>query len=252
MTDTLRTIDLNADLAEDMGDDAAMLAVVTSANLCCGAHAGGPDSLCAALLAAGARGVMAGAHPGYADRVNFGRLVVPMTLDAVTRMVADQVAGTLDMAAGLGVRVGYVKPHGALYNLAADDADVAGAIAAAVAGVDRGLVLLGLAGSAMLTAGRATGLQVAAEAFADRAYRADGRLVARGQAGAVLHDPALVAARAVAMVLEGAVTAIDGRRVALRFDSLCLHGDTPGAVALAKGVRAGLLVQGVALRAFVG
>ena len=250
MTDVLRTIDLNADLAEATGDDAAMLAVVTSANLCCGAHAGGPDILRAALVAAKARGVVAGAHPGYADRANFGRLVVAMPLDAITRMVADQVAGTLALAAEVGVRVAYVKPHGALYNLAAKEPDVAGAIAAGVAGVDRELLLLGLAGSCMLTAGRAAGLRVAAEAFADRAYQADGHLVARTQAGAVLHDADLVARRAVGMVLEQAVTAIDGSRVALRFDSLCLHGDTPGAVSLARAVRAGLLANGVGLRAF--
>jgi 5-oxoprolinase (ATP-hydrolysing) subunit A len=247
-----RTIDLNADLAEDMGDDAAMLTVVTSANLCCGAHAGGPDTLRAALLATKALGVVAGAHPGYADRANFGRLVVPMTLVHVTRMVAEQVAGTCELAASLGVRVAYVKPHGALYNLAAEDAGVAAAIAAAVAGVDPGLVLLGLAGSYMLGAGRAAGLQVAAEAFADRAYLPDGRLVPRGQPGAVLHDAALVATRALGMVQDGAVTAADGTRVPLEFDSLCLHGDTPGAVALARAVRDKLQAQGVELRAFAG
>lgn len=246
------SVDLNADLAEGMGDDAAMLAVVTSANLCCGAHAGGRDVLRAAMLAAKAQGVIVGAHPGYADRVNFGRLVVPMTPAEITRMVAEQVAATWQMAADLGTRVAYVKPHGALYNLAAENADVAAAIATGVAGVDRDLVLLGLAESAMLPAGEAAGLQVAAEAFADRAYCPDGHLVARSQPGAVLHDASLVASRAVAMVLEGAVTAIDGTRIPLRFDSLCLHGDTSGAVVFAQAVRAGLVASGVTLRAFAG
>ncbi len=252
MMDAPRTIDLNADLAEGMGDDATMLAVVTSANLCCGAHAGAPAILRAALVAAKAQGVVAGAHPGYADRVNFGRLMVAMTPVDITRMVADQVSATLAMAADVGARVAYVKPHGALYNLAADDPLVAAAIAQGVAAVDRGLVLLGLAGSAMLPAGQAAGLQVSAEAFADRAYRADGRLVARMQPQAVLHDAGLVAARAVAMVQDGAVTAIDGTRIPLRFDSLCLHGDTPGAVAIAQAVRAGLVAHGIALRPFAG
>jgi 5-oxoprolinase (ATP-hydrolysing) subunit A len=247
-----RTIDLNADLAEDMGDDAAMLSVVTSANLCCGAHAGGLETLRTAMLAAKARGVVIGAHPGYADRANFGRLVVPMTMAEITAMVAWQVGETLEIAAQLGVRVAYVKPHGALYNLAAEEPDVAAAIATGVAQVDRDLVLLGLAGSVMLAAGKAAGLCVAAEAFADRAYLPNGRLMPRGQPGAVLHDAEAVAQRAVEMVLDGAVTAVDGSRVSFHFDSLCLHGDTPGAVAMATAVRAGLQANGVALQGFTG
>jgi 5-oxoprolinase (ATP-hydrolysing) subunit A len=247
-----RTIDLNADLAEDMGDDAAMLSVVTSANLCCGAHAGGPETLRTAMLAAKRRGVVVGAHPGYADRANFGRLVVPMTMAEITAMVAWQVGETLEIAAQLGVRVAYVKPHGALYNLAAEEPDVAAAIATGVAQVDRDLVLLGLAGSVMLAAGKAAGLCVAAEAFADRAYLPNGRLMPRGQPGAVLHDAEAVAQRAVEMVLDGAVTAVDGSRVSFHFDSLCLHGDTPGAVAMATAVRAGLQANGVALQGFTG
>jgi 5-oxoprolinase (ATP-hydrolysing) subunit A len=245
-----QTIDLNADLAEDAGDDAAMLALVTSANLCCGAHAGGPETLRAALVAATANGVVAGAHPGYADRANFGRLIVPMTTTAITRMVADQVAATLDAAAGVSAKIAYVKPHGALYNLAADDPDVAAAIATGIAAVDRSLILLGLAGSAMLPAGRSAGLQTAAEAFADRAYHPNGRLVPRNQPGAVLHDASLIAARAVSMVQTGRVTAADGTAITLQFDSLCLHGDTPGAVAMAQAVRASLQSGGITLQAF--
>lgn len=243
-------IDLNADLAEDTGDDAAMLSIVTSANLCCGAHAGGPTTLRTAMLAAQAKGVAIGAHPGYADRANFGRLVVPMTMAAITRMVADQVALTLETAATLGAKVSYIKPHGALYNLAADEPDVAIAIAAGVAGVSRDLILLGLAGSAMLPAAEKAGLRIAAEAFADRAYLPTGRLVPRSQPGAVLHDPQQVAERAVTMVRDAAVTAHDGTRIAIRFNSLCLHGDTPGAVTMARTVRAGLQAQGITLQAF--
>jgi 5-oxoprolinase (ATP-hydrolysing) subunit A len=226
--------------------------VVTSANLCCGAHAGGPETLRTAMLAAKGRGVVVGAHPGYADRANFGRLVVPMTMAEITAMVAWQVGETLEIAAQLGVRVAYVKPHGALYNLAAEEPDVAAAIATGVAQVDRDLVLLGLAGSVMLAAGKAAGLCVAAEAFADRAYLPNGRLMPRGQPGAVLHDAEAVAQRAVEMVLDGAVTAVDGSRVSFHFDSLCLHGDTPGAVAMATAVRAGLQANGVALQGFTG
>ncbi len=243
-------IDLNADLAEDTGDDVAMLDVVTSANLCCGAHAGGPEVLRRTLAAAKARGVIVGAHPGYADRANFGRRVVPMTMAAITQMVAGQLGTTLEAASGIGVAVAYVKPHGALYNLAAVEPDVAAAIADGIAAVDSGLILLGLAGSAMLTAGTRAGLHVAAEAFADRAYLPDGRLVPRDQPGAVLHDPAMVATRAVDMVLNGCVTAADGSRIALQFDSLCLHGDTPGAVGMAQAVRAELQSQAVELRGF--
>jgi 5-oxoprolinase (ATP-hydrolysing) subunit A len=245
-------IDLNADLAEEVGDDVAMLGVVTSANLCCGAHAGGRDTLRAAIAVAQARGVVIGAHPGYEDRANFGRIVVPMALHEITQMVARQVANTLEIADEAGAKVAYVKPHGALYNLASEKPEVAMAIAAGVAATDRDLVLLGLAGSVMLTAGSAAGLRVAAEAFADRAYLPNGRLVPRAEPGAVLHDAGTVATRAVAMVLEAAVLAVDGSRVPLAFDSLCLHGDTPGSVAMARAIKAGLQAKGVMLRGFAG
>lgn len=243
-------IDLNADLAEEAGDDAAILPHLSSANLCCGAHAGGPAALATALAACKAAGVTAGAHPGYPDRANFGRVVVPMTEGAIVAMVAGQVEAACLAAAGAGTRIVYVKPHGALYNLAATSAEVAGAIARGIAQVDRGLVLLGLAGSEMIAAGRQAGLATAAEAFADRAYAPDGTLVPRGQPGAVLHDPAAVAVRALAMVEERAVTASDGTRIPLRADSLCLHGDTPGALALARATRTALDAAGILVRPF--
>lgn len=250
MTGLAPQVDLNADLAEGMGDDAAMLRWVTSANLCCGAHAGGPDMLRATLRAAQAAGVTVGAHPGYADRAQFGRVVVPMALSDLTAMVAGQVADVLTAALETGARVTYVKPHGALYNLAAVTPDVAAAIAAGVRAVDRGLVLLGLAGSVLLSEGARAGLATAAEGFADRAYAPDGTLVPRGQAGAVIHDAATVAVRAVAMVRDRAVTAIDGARLPLHCDSLCLHGDTPGAVALAQATHQALVAAGVRLVPF--
>jgi UPF0271 protein len=243
-------IDLNADLGEDAGDDEAMLDCVTSANICCGAHAGGPETLRATLRAAAARAVRCGAHPGYPDRANFGRLVLPMTPAETEAMVAAQVHMALQAAADTGTAIAYVKPHGALYNLAADDPGTADAIARAVGSVDRSLALLGLAGSAMLSAAERAGLRPVAEAFADRGYRPDGRLVPRSEPGAVLGDPALVAERALRMVGDGAVAAQDGSRVALRPDSLCLHGDTPGAVAMARAVRTALAGAGFVLAPF--
>lgn len=241
------TIDLNADLAEELGDDAAILACVTSASLCCGAHAGGPEALRMAMDACAAAGVAAGAHPGYPDRARFGRVVLPMTAPEITAMVAGQVALAEAAAGAAGARLCFVKPHGALYNLAAVDDGVAAAV---TAGVPQGLVLLGLAGSRLLAAGRAAGLRVAAEAFADRGYAADGTLLPRDRPGAVLHDAEEVAARAVAMVRDGAVTAADGSRLRLTFDSLCLHGDTPGAVGIARATRAALARAGIALKPF--
>jgi UPF0271 protein len=249
---SVQAIDLNADLGEDAGDDAAMMDCVTSANICCGAHAGGPATLRATLALARAKGIAAGAHPGYPDRANFGRIVLPMEHGEIARTVEGQVADAIVAAKGLGTRIRYVKPHGALYNLAARDRSVAEAIARGINAAGPGLVFLGLAGSDMLEAGRTHGLRVAAEAFADRAYRADGTLVPRGEPGAVLTDAAEVAARAVDMVRNRGVMAVDGTRVSLHFDSLCLHGDTPGAVAIARAVRAALLGADVALRPFAG
>lgn len=243
-------IDLNADLGEGMGDDAAMLGCVSSASICCGAHAGGPEVLRATLQAAAAAGVTAGAHPGYPDRANFGRVVVPMSVAEVEALVAGQVALACAAAAEQGTAIAYVKAHGALYNLAAVDADVAAAVARGVRAVDPGLVLLGLAGSQQVR--HTAGLRVAAEAFADRAYLPDGTLAPRTMAGAVLHDPAVVVERAVRMAVDGTVVATNGRVLTPEFDSLCLHGDTPGAVTMAFLVKMALTGAGVAIRPFAG
>jgi UPF0271 protein len=243
-------IDLNADLGEGVGDDAAMMGIVSSANIACGGHAGGPEEMHAALTTARAGGVAAGAHPGYADRANFGRVVVPMTADEVTRMVAHQVGAACGMAAVAGHRISYVKAHGALYNLAANDADVAAAIARAVRAVDAGLMLLCLSGSVAERVSRDMGLAVAAEVFADRAVQPDGTLVPRGRPGAVIHDPQAVVDRARAMLGDRVVTAVDGSRLPWAMDSICLHGDTPGAVAIARALRAGLESAGWRIAAF--
>lgn len=251
MTDT-RRIDLNADLGEEAGDDAAMLALVSSANIACGAHAGGPEAMFAAMAEAKARGVAVGAHPGYADRAGFGRVVVPMTEAEVERLVAHQVGAAAGMAALAGTRLAYVKAHGALYNLAAVEPGVARAIARAVKAVDPGLALLCLSGSAGARASSDAGLAVFCEIFADRAYRADGNLVPRGEAGAVIQEPAAVVARVLDMLQTGTVAATDGTRLPLAMDSLCLHGDTPGAVVLARALRAALEAAGWRIAAFAG
>jgi UPF0271 protein len=248
----VRSIDLNADLGEEVGDDAAMLGLVSSANIACGGHAGGPAAMYAAFVTARARGVVAGAHPGYADRANFGRVVVPMAAEDITRMVAAQVGAAQGVAARAGIRVAYVKAHGALYNLAATDAAVAQAIMAGVRAVDPSLVLLCLSGSVAERAARAAGMAVAAEVFADRAYRGDGTLVPRGEPGAVIDDPVAVEARVVAMLRSGRVTAVDGTALPLAMHSVCLHGDTPGAVALARQLRAGIEAAGWRIAPFCG
>lgn len=244
------TIDLNADLGEEAGDDAAMLGIVTSANIACGGHAGGPEAMFAALATARAQGVSAGAHPGYADRASFGRVVVPMEPAAITRMVAAQIGALAGVATLAGVRLAYVKPHGALYNLAAVDEGVSRAICDAVAAADASLALLCLSGSVTERVARAMGLSVAAEIFADRAYRADGTLMPRGEPGSVIHDPAQVVARVLEMLRTGHVTAADGTALPLAMDSICLHGDTPGAVTLARELRRAILAAGWTLRPF--
>jgi UPF0271 protein len=246
----LRSIDLNADLAEGVGEDVAMMALVSSANIACGAHAGGPDEMFAALAAARAAGVVAGAHPGYADRANFGRIVVPMSEDAIARMVSYQIGAACAIAALAGHRIAYVKLHGALYNLAAGDAGVAQAVCRAVRAVDPGLAMLCLSGSVCERLARDMGLPVAAEIFADRAYRSDGTLVPRGAPGAVIHAPEAVVARVCDMLDRGSVTAEDGSDVPLAMDSLCLHGDTPGAVALARALRSAIEARGWCIAPF--
>lgn len=233
-------IDLNADLGEGVGDDAAMLTIVSSANIACGAHAGSPDLMLATLTTAKANGVTAGAHPGYADRTNFGRNVVPMSAAEIEYLVAWQIGAALGVAALAGHRIAYVKTHGALYNLAAVDADVAAAIARGVKGVDPNLTLLCPALSQAERAGQAAGLRTAAEVFADRAYRPNGTLVPRSEPGAVIHDPDQVVARTLDMLDTGRIRTSDNGLLPLRMDSICLHGDTPGAVQIARRLRSAL------------
>ena len=243
-TDNIRSIDLNADLGEGIGDDAAMLAMVSSASIACGAHAGGPDEMSVAFAAALRHHVAVGAHPGYADRAHFGRVAVPRTYVEIERLVADQVALACGLARQAGHEITYVKAHGALYHLAAIDADAARAIARAIRAVDPTLACLCLAGSAGAKATAATGLRVAAEVFADRAYLPDGALVPRGAPGAVILDAAVVTTRALRMLETGTIPAVDGSLRPVQIDSICLHGDTPGAVTLARALHSGLVAAG--------
>lgn len=252
-----RVVDLNSDLGESfgpwvMGNDAAMLDIVSSANVACGGHAGDPEVMYATLRLAAERGVMVGAHPGYADREGFGRRVIPMAPAEIGRMVAAQVGALQGVAALAGVTVRYVKAHGALANLAAERAEVAAAVAGAVAAMPGRLMLLAISGTELEVQGRKAGLDVVSEVFADRAYQANGQLVPRSQAGAVLHDPDAAAERMLRFLETGRMPVLGGGEVALAAGSICVHGDNPAAVEMARTLRARLEGAGVSLRPFAG
>lgn len=247
-------IDINSDMGESfgaytIGHDAGLMKAITSANLAAGFHAGDPSVLRETIRLARAHGVAVGAHPGFPDLVGFGRRELNATPREAEDLVLYQVAAVAGVAGSEGVRLQHVKPHGALFNMAVRSAELAGAIARAVAAFDRALILFGLPGSEILAAGRAAGLRVAAEVFADRAYEPDGSLVSRREPGAVIHDPDAVVARAVRMAKEGTVVAADGSLVSLAADTICVHGDTPGSDDLAARIRRGLEAAGVAVQA---
>jgi UPF0271 protein len=247
-------IDLNADVGESfgafaIGEDAAVLRSITSASIAAGFHAGDPSVLRRTIRLARAQGVAIGAHPGFPDLVGFGRRELQVTPAEAEDLVLYQVAAVAGVAAAEGVALQHVKPHGALFNMAVRDAALAAAIARAVAAFDRSLMLFGLPGSESLKAGRAAGLRVAAEVFADRAYEPDGSLRSRSKPDAMIHDPAHIVSRAVRMAKDHVVNAYDGTPVALEADTICIHGDTPGAAALAATLRAGLEAAGVMVRA---
>ncbi|MBX9629263.1 MAG: LamB/YcsF family protein [Burkholderiales bacterium] len=243
---TLR-VDLNADVGEGMGDDAALLDIVTSANIACGLHAGDARTMADTVALCLRRGVAIGAHPSFDDREGFGRRDMNIAPEAARALVLRQIEAVATIAAAAGARLKHVKPHGALYNMAARDPALAGAIAEAVREFDSNLLLVGLAGSALMSAGESAGLRVASEAFADRAYRKDGTLVPRSQPGALIEDADLAVARALDMVRTAAVRSIDGAMVAVRAETICVHGDTPGAAAMAGVLRAALEDAGVAV-----
>ena len=246
-------IDLNSDLGESfgpwpMGQDAALMASISSANVACGFHAGDPGAMRETVALAKAHGVAIGAHPGFPDLVGFGRREMKTTPQEVEDFVVYQVAALAGIAATQGVSLQHVKAHGALYNMACRDRGLADAIARAVAMVDGGLILFGLPGSELLLAGASAGLAVAAEVFADRAYERDGSLASRSKPGSVIHDTEAVVARAVRMVRDRDVVAVDGSVIPLEAQTICLHGDTPGAAELARAVRSGLEEAGVEIR----
>ncbi|HYE84811.1 MAG TPA: 5-oxoprolinase subunit PxpA [Vicinamibacterales bacterium] len=246
-------IDLNSDLGESfgpwpMGQDAALMDSISSANVACGFHAGDPATMRATLRLARAKRVAVGAHPGFPDLVGFGRREIKASAAEVEDLVLYQVAALAGMAAAEGLRLQHVKAHGALYNMACRDRALADAIARATAAIDRSLILFGLPNSELLRAGEAAGLQVAAEVFADRAYDPDGSLTARTTPGSVIHDTPAVVERAIKMVRDKVVVAVDGSAIALQADTICLHGDTPGAAEHAKAVRRGLEAAGIQIQ----
>lgn len=249
-------IDLNSDLGEGfgpwiMGDDAQMLSIVTSANIACGGHAGDPDTMFQTLVQARDNGVTVGAHPGYADRIGFGRRVIPMAPDDIARMCAAQIGAIQGVAALVGVPVSYVKLHGALANFAASDRAVADVIVGAVQKIDPAMAVLAISGTEVEHAARAAGVPVYSEIFADRGYLSSGQLVPRGQPGAMIHDADDAATRLLSFLETGKMPVVDGDPIQLAAHSICVHGDSPGAVAMARTVRARLTAEGVHIGAFL-
>jgi len=253
----MASIDLNSDLGENVADrivsdDESMLDLVTSANVACGFHAGSPEGIRATIASAVAGGVVIGAHPGYRDYENFGRTKVDIDSATLQAHVEYQLGALIGLAAAVGGKVAYVKPHGALYNTIARDERQSQDVVAAIRAIDPSLVLLGLAGGVVLDVAERAGLQTAAEAFADRAYQPDGQLVSRTEPGSVLHDPAAVAERMVRLAGEGVIRAIDGTDVPVSAQSICVHGDSPGSVAMAAETKRMLQQAGITIAPFAG
>jgi UPF0271 protein len=250
---TKRCIDLNADVGEIPaaladGSEARLLALVSSANIACGGHAGDAETMAAVLALCRQLGVVVGAHPSYPDREHFGRLPMSITSARLAAAVASQVGALMDIAAAQSVVVRHIKPHGALYNVAVKDQAVATAIARGVRAWRDRVVLVGLAGSEMLTTWRRAGFRVAGEAFADRRYEPDGSLRSREHPDALILDPATAAQQAIAIAVHHRVRSVTGATIDITAETLCLHGDTPNAVALANAVRQALENHGVAIR----
>lgn len=253
----MAAIDLNSDLGESygawrMGDDKAMLAVVSSANVACGFHAGDPAGIYRTVKAAAENGVVIGAHVSYPDRVGFGRRDLDATPEELIADVIYQIGALKGIAAAAGTAVRYVKPHGALYNRIAYDARQGHAVIDGIKAVDPSLVLMGLANAPILDLARRAGLAVVAEAFADRAYTPKGELVSRREAGSVLHDARVIADRMVGLAQSGTLEAIDGSTIRVEAQSICVHGDSPGAVAIAEEIRRRFTAEGIAIRSFAG
>jgi UPF0271 protein len=243
-------IDLNCDMGESfgayrVGNDEALMALVTSANIACGTHAGDPLVMDRTVRLAARHGASIGAHPGFPDLVGFGRRAMQLTPDEIENAVLYQIGALAAFAHSVGTELAHVKPHGALYNMAAKDIEVARAIVRGVARADEELIVVGLAESVMIEAAREAGLRVAREGFADRAYEADGTLRSRKLEGAVIHDPETAAERVVRIARDGVVIAHTGEEIPLQVDTICVHGDTPGAVEIVQAIRQRLAEAGV-------
>lgn len=252
----MTTIDLNSDLGEGfgpwtMGADAQMLSIVTSANVACGGHASDPETMFQTLELARDNGVNVGAHPGFNDLIGFGRRVIPMSPAEIGRMCAAQIGALIGIAAQVGISVTYVKPHGALGNLAARDREVAEAIVAAVQKIDPKLAVLAISGTQSEQAARAAGAPVLSEIFADRGYLSSGQLVPRDQDGAMIDDAAEAAQRLITFLDTGRMPVIDGDPIKLAAQSICVHGDSSGAVDMAREVRERLTSHGVQISSFL-
>jgi UPF0271 protein len=253
---TMHAIDLNSDVGESfgrwsLGDDAAMMASVSSANVACGFHAGDPSVIRATCEAAAAAGVVVGAHVGYRDLAGFGRRYMDVDPRELADDVVYQIGALQALAAAAGTRVRYVKPHGGLYNAIVHNTAQARAVVDAVKAVDPSLPILGLPGSEVLRLAEEAGLRAVSEAFADRAYNPDGTLTSRSQPGSVLEDPESVAARVLQMTTGETITAVDGSELLINAESVCVHGDSPGAVAMAVAVKRALDAAGITIKAFV-
>ena len=251
----MKTIDLNSDLGESygawrMGDDVAMIEIVSSANIACGFHAGDPAGILRTLDAAARRGVAIGAHVSYPDLAGFGRRDMDIAPADLVADVVYQIGALKGLATTVGATVSYVKPHGALYNRIAVDPVQGAAVIEAIKAIDPSLAMMGLANAPIIAQARAAGLHTVAEAYADRAYTPAGRLVSRREPGAVLHDASLIAERMVHLALHGTIEAIDGSVIAIDAQSLCVHGDSADAVAIAREVRRRLEAAGVGIAAF--
>ncbi|MDX8001029.1 LamB/YcsF family protein [Xenorhabdus sp. Reich] len=252
----IKTIDINSDLGESfgqwcMGNDEIILEIVSSANVACGFHAGDPVGILRTLKSAKENNVVIGAHVSYPDLVGFGRRKMDIASHELTADIIYQIGALQGLAAASGTRVNYVKPHGALYNTIANDEYQANAVIEGILAIDSSLALVGLAGSNILKLAQARGLKTIAEAFADRAYTSKGELVSRRDAGSVLHDADLVAQRMLQLVTEGGIESIDGKFTPIQADSICVHGDSPGAVEMAKQVKIVLQQAGITIRPFI-
>jgi UPF0271 protein len=243
------SVDLNADLGEGSGHDAELFELISSANIATGFHAGDPASIFDSLCAARKRGVAVGAHPSFADRENFGRKEIAVPVPDLLAQLVYQIGAFQSLALAAGVRPNHVKPHGALYNMAVRDEKMAEAIAHAIVAVDPSLILFAPANSEMEQAGKKAGLQVAREIFADRNYLNDGWLVPRTRPDALLHDPKQAAERVLRMLREGKVRSVEDRDIEVRGETICVHGDTPGAVEFARELRVQLEREGVRISA---